>query len=131
MKMRPDTIMKPHFDMLNVTLDPLIATAPERLSEQEAQNIAEDRLSLLYTDLVPASLLQKNTIAQQSLAQRMKNMSHINLGATSKKPKTLSSRSNDDDDEGDEDSDFRDSEGDRSSGGRSRTISCGGGELND
>lgn len=79
MRMRPETIAKAHFDMLNVTLDPLILSAPQRLREQEDQNIAEDRLSLLYSDLVPPTLLQKN-VAAQSLAQRMKNMSHINLG---------------------------------------------------
>ena len=80
MRMRPATITRAHFDFLHTTLDPLIATAPERLRAQEAQNIAEDRLSLLYTDLIPPSMLAK-PVATQSLAQRLKNMSHVNLGA--------------------------------------------------
>jgi len=80
MRMRPATITRSHFDFLHTTMDPLIATAPERLRAQEAQNIAEDRLSLLYTDLIPPSMLAK-PVATQSLAQRLKNMSHVNLGA--------------------------------------------------
>ena len=80
MRMRPATITRTHFDFLHTTMDPLIATAPERLRAQEAQNIAEDRLSLLYTDLIPPSMLAK-PVATQSLAQRLKNMSHVNLGA--------------------------------------------------
>lgn len=80
MRMRPETIVRSHFDFLHTTLDPLIASAPERLRAQEAQNIAEDRLSLLYTDLIPPSMLTK-PVATQSLAQRLKNMSHVNLGA--------------------------------------------------
>lgn len=84
MRMRPETIVRQHFDLLHSTLDPLIASAPERLRKQEAANIAEDRLSLLYTDLIPPGMIQKS-VATQSLAQRLKNMSHVNLGATTAK----------------------------------------------
>lgn len=120
MRMRPETISRAHFDLLHATLDPLISSAPVRLQQQEAQNIAEDRLSLLYTDLIPPGMLVK-PVASQSLAQRLKNMSHVNLGGVS----VARQSSNDTGDEGsdcDSASEGRASSSGRGSMGRSGSV---------
>jgi hypothetical protein len=118
MRMRPETISRQHTDMLNSTLDPIIAKAPEVLKQHESQNIAEDRLSLLYSDLV----YPKATEQKQSLAQKMKNMAHVDLGATAnKKVNRAKSGSFDEDDEasdGGEGSDGEEGEGRLSGSGR-------------
>lgn len=146
MRMRPETISKQHFDLLQATLEPIIATAPERQRQQENENIAEDRLSLLYTDLVPVSL-QPKPVVQQTLAQKMKNMAHVNLGATQKGKLGKSGSGDDGDDHSDEEGDsdgegYRDStdegrlsgsgsaagrgrSGSTAAGGRNRTVSSG------
>jgi hypothetical protein len=122
MRMRPETIAKQHFDLLQATLEPIIATAPERQRQQENENIAEDRLSLLYADLVPVSLLPK-PVVQQTLAQKMKNMAHVNLGATQKGKLGKSASGDDgDDDRSDEEGD---SDGERDSADEGR-LSCSG-----
>ena len=136
MRMRPETINKSHFDMFNVTMEPILAEAPEALKRQESENIAEDRISLLYSDLVPPSLLPPRPIAQQSLARRMKNMAHVDLGAAAK-TKRSSSASFDDDDERDSEEECSDDElGESVDGssrhsssqkGRGRSTSGGGG----
>ena len=118
MRMRPETISRAHFDLLHSTLDPLIATAPQRLQQQEAQNIAEDRLSLLYTELIPPGMLVKPVA---SLAQRLKNMSHVNLGGVN----VARQNSNDTGDDGsdcDSVSDGRASSSGRGSMGRSGSV---------
>lgn len=120
MRMRPETIARAHFDLLHSTLDPLITTAPQRLQVQESQNIAEDRLSLLYTDLIPPGMLVK-PVATQSLAQRLKNMSHVNLGGVS-----VARQSSNDTGDGDSDcesnSDRASGSGRGSMGGRSNSV---------
>ena len=127
MRLRHDTIVRQHYEMMNVTLDPIIASAPEVLQQQERENIAEDRLSLLYSDLVPQTLLPRPTAATVSLARKMKNMSHIDLGSTNK---TGLSRSSDPDDgseigDSDADSDADTVSEGRSSLARKRTMSTG------
>lgn len=130
MRMRPDSITKQHVDMLNVTLDPIIAEAPDVLKRHESQNIAEDRLSLLYADLVPPNLLPKPT-QQESLAQKRKNMAHVNLCASagnSKKVRRDKSGSFDDDDE-ESDGGAGSEEDEEGSGDEGRHSGSGRGSL--
>jgi hypothetical protein len=111
MRMRPAEMSKAHFDKLNDIMDPLVASSSERFFEQEESGIAEGRLSLLYIDLVPQSILKRVDNAALSLARKQKNMAHINLAGGGKgKGKGRDSSGTRDDDDDDEDDDEQDEE---------------------
>jgi hypothetical protein len=119
MKMRPEEFGKAHMDALNSTLDPVIAAAPEVLRQQEREGVVESRISLLYADLVPATLLPKTQ--DSSLARQAKNMAHVNLSSTGKVVQREKSGSFDADNESDaegSDADDSASEGRLSGSGR-------------
>lgn len=85
LKIHPDA-MKEDLDDLRVQLWPALTTAPVALRENELNNIAEERLGLLFNSLVPRQILESyhdselaSLNGKLTLAQRLKNMSRIRL----------------------------------------------------
>lgn len=72
-----DDINKEDLDFFCQQLVPALSTASLIAQENEANGIAEGRLGLLFSDLVPKDALTGSGVQRNTLAQKLKNMSNI------------------------------------------------------
>ena len=149
-------VSKPEIAGFLAAVQPALETAPRAALQKDREGVAEGRLSLLYSDLVPAEILKQSNAAaglgsideaggaagggiglSKSLARKMINMSHISFGAKKSESGGGGGKNKNDDDEEEEDNDNDDdAEGDRDdgddaggggSGSGARSISASGG----
>lgn len=67
------------YDSFQAQVGTAVQEAAEAAARKEAAGEAEGRLGLLFLDMVPAKLLARQISGKPSLAQRLKNMSNINM----------------------------------------------------
>ena len=110
MRLRLHTdITKDDMNYVCQEIESVILDASSRQKGLEEAHIAEGRLGLLYSDLVPSELMQQ-LVNKDSLARNLKNMSYISFDS----PANLKTFDNDDDDDdgNNDDNDNNDSDND-------------------
>jgi hypothetical protein len=109
MRLRLHTdITKDDMNYVCQEIESVILDASSRQKGLEEAHIAEGRLGLLYSDLVPSELMQQ-LVNKDSLARNLKNMSYISFDS----PANLKTFDNDDDNDGNnDDNDNNDSDND-------------------